>query len=151
MVPLNGEWTFASLLEHINAMMEANDRRYEQRFKDSQTAVDAALTAARTAVDAALSAAKEAVAKAEIAVEKRLEAVNEFRGVMDDRQRLTMPRTEAELRFDAMEKKLDLLTNASIERRGQSSGARQSWGALVAGIAVLIALITLALRFIQPK
>ncbi len=62
-------WTVDTLKEHLESMAAAYDRRYEQRFE-----------AQEQAVTAALNAAKEAVQKAEVAAEKRFDAVNEFRG-----------------------------------------------------------------------
>src|SRR5687768_2375402 len=89
----------------IEAELAANDRRYEQRFADQQTAVNTALSAAKEAVNAAMLAANAAVTKAETAYDKRFEAVNEFRGTLSDQQRTLMPRAEAELRLDTLEQK----------------------------------------------
>lgn len=136
-------WTYESLLRYLRAEIntvretrEADDRRYEQRFIDSQTAVAAALAAARIAVDAALSAAKEAVAKAEAASEKRFEGVNEFRATLSDQQRTLMPRSEAEIRMTAIEKQVEQLISSGIERRGQQSGAQSLWAWIAAAIGV---------------
>lgn len=139
-----GGWTYESLLRYVTSeihslqrLMEASDRRYEQRFKDSQTAVDAALNAARTAVDAALSAAKEAVHKAEMASEKRFEGVNEFRATLADQQRTLMPRTEAEIRMIAIEKQIADLKESQTERKGQRRGMDYLWGYIVGALGAL--------------
>jgi hypothetical protein len=124
----------------IASLMQANDQRYEQRFLDSQTAVGAALSAARTAVDAALSAAKEAVAKAEGASEKRFEGVNEFRAALADQQRNLIPRSEAELRFNSAEARLAVLEKLNSESKGERSGGRETWGYLIGAIGLLLAL-----------
>ena len=50
----------------------------------------------------ALTSAKEAVNKAEVAVEKRFDNTNEWRGAMQDRDRNQMPRPEIEKQFDAL-------------------------------------------------
>lgn len=136
-------WTYESLLRYLRAEIntvretrEADDRRYEQRFIDSQTAVAAALAAARIAVDAALSAAKEAVAKAEAASEKRFEGVNEFRATLSDQQRTLMPRSEAEIRMAAIEKQVEQLSSMGIERRGHQAGAQALWAWIAAAIGI---------------
>lgn len=68
----------------LEAKIDANDKRYEQRFADSEKAVNAALSAADKAVASALQAAKEAVIKAELANEKHFDSVNEFRKTLGD-------------------------------------------------------------------
>jgi phosphopantetheinyl transferase (holo-ACP synthase) len=123
-------WTLDTLKEHVESLLASNDRRYEQRFKDSGTAVDAAL-----------NAAKEAVLKAETASEKRFEGVNEFRGTLSDQQRTLMPRAEAELRMGAIESQLAALTRIGATRTGEQKGGREVWGYLVGGIGILVAVI----------
>ena len=149
--PDAGNWTVETLREALLELIDANDKRYEQRFIDSQTAVGAALSAAKTAVDAALSAAKEAVTKAEVAVEKRLEGVNEFRGQLADQQRTLMPRPEAELVARALADRLDKLEKASYERGGKTAGFQQSWGLIVGVIVATGAIVALIMRFIPDK
>lgn len=153
-------WTIDTLRLHLEALIEANDRRYEQRFKDSGTAVGAAL-----------SAAKEAVVKAETAAEKRFESVNEFRGTLSDQQRMLMPRTEAELRFSALESQMHTAVNALqaastlnaqriaeitavgvgakgelTERRARATDQRLAVGFIISLVVAAIAVIGLVLK-----
>ena len=135
-----------NLKEFISAIVEANDRRYEQRFKDSQTAVDAAL-----------NAAKEAVLKAEDASEKRFEGVNEFRQTLGDQQRTLMPRIEAVQRMETIERSVDELKRSRAVLDGQRAGSKEGWGAVVATIGVVGVIIgivggivVLAIRFAKP-
>lgn len=134
MTPDEGQWTFATLLKHVMHIIEANDRRYEQRFVDSQTAVAAALAAVKLGGDAQLTATKEAVSKAEIASDKRFEGVNEFRAALADQQRTLMPRQEAELRFNAIDAHLSKLDAGSSERRGHVTGGRELWAWIVGAL-----------------
>lgn len=143
-------WTFETLRQHLCSMIDANDKRYEQRFKDSQTAVDAALNAARTAVDAALTSAKEAVTKAEMASEKRFEGVNEFRATLSDQQRTLIPRAEAELRFSSLEKQISELKTAQVGNVERRAGGMDMRSAIIAGIGILIGIIGLSSRFVTP-
>jgi hypothetical protein len=133
-------WTVETLKEYVETLIEANDKRYNQRFDDAKTAVDAALNAAKTAVGAALDAQKEAVAKAEQASEKRFDGVNEFRETLSDQQRTLIPRAEADLRFGNIEKELATLKSGNAERRGKQIGASSLWAAIIAGVSVLVAL-----------
>jgi hypothetical protein len=73
-----------SLRDHLESMMEERDKRYDQRFEDS-----------KEAISAALAASKEAVVKAELATEKRFDAVNEFRGALSDAQSRYITKSEA--------------------------------------------------------
>ena len=141
-------WTVSSLKDYMEALILANDERYSQRFLDSQTAVQAALSAARTAVDAALSAAKEAVAKAETANEKRFNSVDELRAALAELARLVMPRLEQEAinrahaeKHAAYDKKFDQLA-------GQRSGVKDVLGYLVAIAGLLLAGASIYFRHI---
>ena len=137
-------WTFESLKDFLESLVEANDRRYEQRFNDSQTAVDAALVSVDSARVAALLAVKEAVQKQETASEKRFESVNEFRATLADQQRMLMPRIEAEQRIQALEKQLEILRTGFVERRAQGAGMREMWGYIIGAIGVLLAILAYA-------
>ena len=139
-------WTVSSLKDYMETLITANDERYSQRFLDSQTAVQAALSAAKTAVDAALSAAKEAVAKAEGANEKRFNAVDELRTMMVDQSRMMMPRKEQEaINQSSLEK------HASYDRQfdkmsGQRSGIQTLFAAAMAVGGFLLAAASIYYR-----
>lgn len=92
-------WNIESLKEYI-------DRRFEDSDK---------------AVQAALQAAKEAVGKAEVATEKRFDAVNEFRQQLSDQTNTFIPRLE----YDAQHKNLDDKLAALTDRINTNQGAIQ--------------------------
>jgi hypothetical protein len=129
--------------ERLSAVRESQGairREFEQRFSDSEKAIQAALTAADKAVQAALLAAKEAVAKAEVAAEKRFDAVNEFRGQLADQASSFMPRAEAEIRLSNMS---DLIaSNTNSINRGDGGAAA---GQRVVGVVMAIAAIVVSL------
>jgi hypothetical protein len=137
--PPASAWTTETLLEHLKALIAFNRQLHLQQHE-----------AAQRAVDAALAAAKEAVQKAETASEKRFDAVNEFRATLGDQQRTLMPRQEAEIRFAEIDKKLDALQHASAGQGERRRGSQETWGFVVGAVGVLIALLTLALRFVGP-
>lgn len=140
-----------NLKEHLLAIIDAHDRRYEQRFKDSQTAVDAALAAARTAVDAALTSAKEAVMKAEVASEKRFESVNEFRATLSDQQSTLMPRIEAEARMARVETDITELKKMRDVGSGRSSGLKDSWVLIVVIVTLVGGILAIIATFFAHK
>lgn len=124
------------------------DLRYQQRFDAQKEALVAALAAQKEAVAAALTAQKEAVDKANGASETRFASVNEFRGQQADIVRTFIPRAEAEARFTALSEKVDLLTKAVSDRQARTAGSGATWGYVVAGFGVLIAVLTVALRLV---
>jgi uncharacterized protein YceH (UPF0502 family) len=134
------KWDFVTLKTYIDTKFGDADKRYEQRFSDSGTAVNAALMAA-----------EKAVAKAETAADKRFESVNEFRETLSDQQRTFIPRTEAEMRMAALESRLATLDSRITERRGQVIGADRMWGYIVGGIGVLVGIGGLFLALLHSK
>jgi predicted negative regulator of RcsB-dependent stress response len=149
MTPKKGttdRWTVSSLKDYMEALILSNDERYSQRFLDSQTAVQAALSAARTAVDAALSAAKAAVDKAEATSDKRFEAVDEFRIALMEQQRLLMPRMEQEAINKAQNDK-HLAYDKQFERlSGQRMGIQNAFAAAMAIGGFLLAAASIYYR-----
>lgn len=137
----NQGWTTETLLAHVTALLaaersrseaivEANDRRYEQRFQDT-----------KTAVDAALSAAKEAVIKAEEAANKRFEGVNEFRGTLADQQRTLMPRAESEALHRATNERLTRIEKAGVGEAGQHLGMKSGYAWAIGTVAVIVTVL----------
>jgi len=78
--------------------------------------------AAKEGVNAAMASAEKAILKAETATEKRFDSVNEFRQAMKDQQDNFANKAETSLRFEGMEKRLDLLTSREERSTGKNSG-----------------------------
>lgn len=146
-----------SLREHFEALLAEKDRRDQQRFEAQkealssaflaqQTAVQAALLAQEKAVQAAQTAADRATNKAEIATEKRIEGLNELRGIVQDVGSLQMPRSEAEQRLRALAEKVDEIKLAVGTGAGSKAGANALLGYLIAFAAVGVAIISLVTR-----
>lgn len=147
----------ASGERRVTATREDMDRSINSLRRELQTQRDGdqalylqMFESGKVAVEAALAGQEKAVAKAENAAERRFEGVNEFRAQLGDQQRTLMPRQECEVRLKALESQIETLSNAYIERAGAKAGARDSWAYIVGAIGVLIALLTLALRFSGP-
>ena len=151
----------------------AADTRYQQRFEaqsdaltaaflSQQTAMQTAFTVAEKAVQAALAAAKEAVSKAELAADKRFEALNELRQMLNDMLTKLFTRIEAEQQFKAVTEKVEA-TNfrfTSLEGRfntimGELSGGRKNrddsresrnddkslWALVIAALALVASVV----------
>jgi Flp pilus assembly protein TadB len=129
------EWTVETLRVHLQALLLAEHHANEVRF-----------LAMEKATVAALAAAQRAVEKAEIAVEKRLEGMNEFRGSLADQARLLMPRGEADSRINALSETLKELASRIDRQEGRGSGLNAGWGYLVGAVGLVAAIIAIFLK-----
>jgi cell pole-organizing protein PopZ len=154
-------WTIEVLREHFQRQLDdlrvLLDERYatqtkalDAAFASQQIATQTAIQSQERAVQTAMDASDKAVAKAEVAAEKRFEALNEFRGAVQDIVAQQMPRGEAETRFAALTEKIDELKTASAQRDGQGSGRqaatterRLDAGSALQAIAVLLTVVGL--------
>lgn len=167
----------------VSAAIAASDLRYEQRynaqadalaaaFLSQQVAMKTALEAAKEAVQAALAAADRAVTKSEQAADKRFEALNELRQMLNDMVGSLITRVEAVQRFDSITEKIDAgvkrveslearyntMTGeqSGSERRGRDvvTAARANVGmvvGIVGGGVGLILLVIAVLRFFSGR
>lgn len=131
------KWT----VDTLRVLVEANDRRYKQRFGDQERAVAAALAAQEKAVAAALKAAETAVSKAESAAEKRFDSVNEFRATLADQTATLMPRSETDIRLTALGDRLTAAERQLAQSSGRTGGVQASWAVLVGLVTVAAAII----------
>ena len=121
-------WQIDTLKEHVEALIEGADTRYEQRFLAQEKAVREALAAQEKAVTAALTAAEKAVAVAERNAEEWRKGANEWRGSMTDRERNFVSRPE----FDSLKERLD-------RNEGAGKGVKDMWAWIIAAIMALAA------------
>jgi len=75
-------------LKTLLLIMDERDRRYQQRFEQQNASLAIAMTAS-----------EKATAKAETAMEKRLESVNEFRAQLSDQTHTFITKREVYLAF----------------------------------------------------
>jgi hypothetical protein len=174
----------AALREYLLVQLAGMDRLTDERFvmqvKSTETAFAVQQTAMRTAFDAAdsavktaLASAKEATTKAEIATEKRLELVNEFRDQQRDVIAQFLPRKEFDALYQSLTEKINVLSSrldrgeagqkgaqsvtgtdfeASTFRQFQEAsnaqGRRAVNGQVIAGVAVLIAVASVVVTIV---
>jgi phosphopantetheinyl transferase (holo-ACP synthase) len=115
-----GGW---GLREYVLELLDERDVRYQQRF-EAQT----------KAVEAALLAAKEAVIKAELAMEKRFDGVNEFRETLSDQA----------AQFVTLAQFADLKERVG-RSEGHSTGMNASWAVMVSVIVAAASVIGVVL------
>lgn len=137
------------LKTYFETLLIEKDKRYEQKFNDTRTAVDAALIAADKAVAAALAGQKEAVIKAENANEKRFEGVNEFRMQLRDQQSTFLSRTEYVSAHDNLAEKIGVLSSRIDKTEGTGLGMKNLWGIIIGAVGITSTIILLILRLIS--
>ncbi len=104
--------------------------------------------AARERVDLALVSADKALLKAEAAVERRLDTMNEFRGALTDQANMLLPRNEYVLGHGVVLEKIERLTErvASLESgtKRQAAGISLLGAVALGGFAFLSAMAAFA-------
>jgi hypothetical protein len=78
-----------------------------------------------------------AIDAALVAAEKRLDGMNEFRQTLSDQAATFMPRREAEQRLATLER-------AVAASAGRSSGLDASWGYIIGGLGIFVAVAAIA-------
>lgn len=131
-------WTPEIVRDHLIALLDANDKRYEERFKAQEKAVKDALAAQEKAVTAALAASEKAVSVAETNAEKWRANANEWRAAMTDRELKFVSSTEYELLKERMDK-----------QEGSSKGMRDLWGWIFGGVMLAVALAGFAGKLLK--
>lgn len=121
--------------------MDERDRLYSERHNSLEKAVGLAL-----------NTSDKAVAKAETAIEKRLDGVNEFRATLADQQRLLMPRAEVEVIVNSLNERISTLKERLDALNSERTGIKGGWGyavGVVGLVLIIISIATMALRVIK--
>jgi hypothetical protein len=119
-------------LRAFKELMEERDKRYAARSLSQDTAVEAALDTSR-----------EAITGAEAATERRLETLNELRGVVVDQARDFARKAEVQLLVEGIEKRVDVLSGLIHERVARGGGAKDLFSYLVAAAGLLLAALAI--------
>jgi hypothetical protein len=90
----------------------------------------------------------KATVKAEHAIEKRFDSVNEFRATLADQTNTFMPRAEIEARITQNYERYNELANRVTRTEGRASGSSAAYGYLTAAVSVVIAIVTVVLILI---
>lgn len=149
------------------ADLAASKEYLEAQISGLKETLIAQIVSQKEAINAALVSADKAVLKAEVASEKRFESVNEFRATLSDQQRDLATKNECDLRFKAVEDRLtesmrtrqaqieavnmrvNELSEIMREQKGRGSGLNAGWGYLVGGLGVAATIVTLIVLLIK--
>lgn len=121
----------------INAVVVADKAVAKVELAAEKSMLEAAITSLERAFTSqidhqkeltsqALTSADKAVLKAETAAEKRFESVNEFRATLSDQQSQLATKTEVNLRFKALEDRVNGLVEDAREIKGRGVGGREA-------------------------
>lgn len=108
-------------------LFEERDKRYQERF-ESQS---------------------EAINKAEAAQDRRLDAVNEFRGQLSDQANTFVPREVYEAAMIATRVERDLIRERLGFLEGEIRAARRASAAYVTAVGLVLGVLTLALQLFR--
>lgn len=126
-----------SLRDHVDSRLDALERHVDSRIDALEKYLVTRIEAVDVASATANGMAKQAVDKAEVAVERRLEGLNELRGLVSDYQKTLLPRTEADTWFTSFREDLNKLEKAQTARTGRSAGLAAGWAYLIAAVGLL--------------
>ncbi len=143
-----------------NGFAVHNTKALDAAFVAQQAAVATSFDASEKAMAAALLAAKEAVEKANVANDKRFDAVNEFRAQLADIQTTLLPRNEADAKFSALDARVadmkstvdkgftgvDVRHGTATEDRLESRADLRSYLALFVALAAIAVTLFLAMH-----
>jgi len=119
-------WSVTTLHEHVIKLFDEKEARDTERFR-----------AQKELSSLALDSAQRAITKAEGAVEKRFDAVNEFRATLADQQRSLMPRLEAERWFNTLTDDIRMLKENNLKRASESTGLHAGWSILTGALGFI--------------
>ncbi len=133
-------WTIDTLHEHLGSRLDAMERLAEERESHNVERFAAAQDRVRVAMDAA----EKATVKAETAIDKRFDGVNELRGALSDQAGLMLPRTEYAAQHKSMVEKIDGLKD-QIGSLNQTNWSAIG-GYIVGAVGILAALAAVLTR-----
>ncbi len=100
--------------------------------------LEATLQGLKEQVQFALTASDKAVLKAELAVEKRLEGLNELRGLNEDQAKTFARDSEVKLAQAGLDKRIDDLSVLVHLQQGKGLGVTQMWVWVLGALAVAV-------------
>lgn len=134
---------------HLTSLIKEVERRVDIRFDAVSAAVETAFREAQRATD-----------KAELAAEKRIEGLNEFRGQLSDQAATFATKDSLEqlaervsLMVDRTRDDLESLAKRIDLREGSSQGRASTHAAIIAGVGVvgtLLGIVAVVVVLIQP-
>ncbi len=110
--------------------------------RDALSSANASIVAMGNAIESrintAMAAAKEAQLKYEKQVDEKFHNANEFRNQLNEQQQTFSRKGEVDIRFEALEKKLDTAIASLQINKGKELGTATVWGIVVVVLGLII-------------
>lgn len=140
---------FHAKFDSLKEILDERDRLYKERDESRKTAVDAALTAVKEQTKDSFVASEKAIVKAEEAQKAYNSSHNDLARKMDDQNKATMPRPEAQQRFSALEEKIVIVSTAVAAATAGSKSMKDLWGWIVGALSLGALLFATFGKFIK--
>jgi hypothetical protein len=138
-------WTVDTLKEYVDRRLldeHEHTKRLYETLKELKAhdfvAVRERFDVQTKASEALAEAGRTAINKAEAAVEKRLEALNELRSMVSDQQSTFIARVEADTKMAGNTKDIIMLSSRIDKIDGRGAGFQASWAIIVAIVMVAL-------------
>jgi len=126
-----------SLIDHIEALLAERTRHMDKQLNDLERHLTAQITALEAKTDAGFRASNNAVIKAENAVDRRLEGMNEFRESLRDQNAEFVRKVE----FAPFATQVNEIVQEQRKLEGRI------WG-IGATIAMIVTIVQIVIRFL---
>jgi hypothetical protein len=126
---------------HFNSPEGISIKEYvNDKFDNLEKSIDMRFDSVTSSTTSALETADKATDKAEVAIERRLDGLNEFRAQQKDIIETFARKTEVEIQFKTLNEKIDDLNESLISIKSENTGREQGMGtiALIAGVTSTI-------------
>jgi hypothetical protein len=133
-------WTVDTLHVHIDTQFRDLVRHLDERFESQQAMVQAALVQQ-----------KEQVVTAQVAMEKRLDALNELRALVADQQRTFVSRPEYDAAHAALVEKVDALAARVDTAEGSSRQTYRLIGLGFVALTIVISIVVFAANYLTKS
>jgi hypothetical protein len=117
------------------ALLVSGDKLTAQRFED----LNRLMEVTRGIADRALI-------RADAVMDKRVEAINELRGVVTDQQATFITREAAELLISGLRSDISPALQYVLRHQGEAAGVKSTWAVLLALVSVAGAIGALVIR-----
>lgn len=148
-------WTIDTLKAHYDTRLDSLEQSLAAHIAALDRLTDSKFVTFRTLIDAeadrvglALASADKAVSKAEVAAEKRFEAVNEFRGQLNDQAGTFMTRVEADAIQQRNTERIQDLTDRLNRADGQRSGSASTLAVGFTAATIVITVVIFVVNFV---
>jgi SMC interacting uncharacterized protein involved in chromosome segregation len=121
----------------------------DDKLDNLEKAIDARFESVTLATNTALSSADKAIQKSDIATEKRLDAVNEFRNQQKDLITTFARKREMNILIGALRDDVRALQSRMDIMTGREVGAEENWGKIIALVGLTATVVGIVSAIVE--